>query len=66
MACIIVILSLFFMVTFGTLYLAFVSLALTIYTIITMLNVENDSAKTTIHTNNNTIMTRSRSRLREN
>lgn len=60
---IIVLLSMMFI---GPLYIAFISLALAIYTIITMVNVENDLVNNTIvDISNNTIMTRSRKRLQE-
>lgn len=60
---IIVLLSMIFI---GPLYIAFISLTLAIYTIVTMFDVENDLVNNTVvDISNNTIMTRSRKRLQE-
>jgi hypothetical protein len=61
-AAILFLLSLMFI---GPLYIAVVSLALTIYMMFTLLDMENDLVKATIGTDNHTIMTRSRTRLRQ-
>lgn len=54
------------MIFIGPLYIAFISLTLAIYTIVTMFDVENDLVNNTVvDISNNTIMTRSRKRLQE-
>jgi hypothetical protein len=61
-ASILFLLSLMFV---GPLYIAVVSLTFTLYIIIAILDAENDLIKATVDTDNHTIMTRSRTRLRQ-
>jgi hypothetical protein len=46
-------------------YIAVVSLILTLYIIVAFFDMENDLLKNTVDTENHTIMTRSRTRLRQ-
>jgi len=48
----------------GPMYIAVVSLTLTLYMMFTLLDMENDLVKN-VDTDNHTIMTRSRTRLRQ-
>jgi hypothetical protein len=59
---IIILLSMLFI---GPLYIAVVSLILTLYVIMAFFDMENDLIKNHVDTENHTIMTRSRTRLRE-
>ena len=60
-----VLLFLFSLIFIGPMYIAVVSLALTIYIMFTLLDMENDLIKASVDTENHTIMTRSRTKLRQ-
>jgi hypothetical protein len=60
-----VLLFLLSLIFIGPMYIAVVSLILSLYIIITFFDRENNLLKNTVDTENHTIMTRSRRRLQE-
>jgi hypothetical protein len=60
-----VLLFLLSLIFIGPMYIAVVSLILTLYIIVAFFDMENDLLKNTVDTENHTIMTRSRTRLRQ-
>jgi hypothetical protein len=60
-----VLLFLLSLIFIGPMYIAVVSLILSLYMIIAFFDMENNLLKNTVDTENHTIMTRSRTRLRQ-